>query len=40
MHPDFKTVATGYAARVEQMLKRVLPADNVVPERLHQAMRY
>jgi len=37
---DFLAWMGGIQARVERALARLLPAGNIAPERLHQAMRY
>src|SRR3990170_5499281 len=37
---DFATWMGGIQARVEAALGRMLPAPEIVPQRLHQAMRY
>ena len=38
--PDFKAWAAAGQRRIEATLERVLPATDIAPQRLHQAMRY
>ena len=38
--PDFQSWAAARQARIETLLDKVLPAQRIVPERLHDAMRY
>jgi len=38
--PDFQSWVTGHQHRFEDVLRRLLPAGDVAPQRLHQAMRY
>ncbi len=38
--PDFQNWASAHQHRFEDVLRRLLPAAEVVPQRLHQAMRY
>jgi farnesyl diphosphate synthase len=38
--PDFQSWAASRQSRIEALLDRVLPAARIVPERLHEAMRY
>ncbi len=38
--PDFQSWASAHQHRFEDVLRRLLPAAEVVPQRLHQAMRY
>ncbi|MDD2865678.1 MAG: (2E,6E)-farnesyl diphosphate synthase [Methylococcales bacterium] len=40
MNQDLKTYLTTCAARVESALEQRLPSENVLPIRLHEAMRY
>lgn len=40
MVADWMTWMSGVQARVEQALDTCLPASNIVPQRLHEAMRY
>jgi farnesyl diphosphate synthase len=37
---DFQSWSHGHLQRVEETLQRVLPAAEIAPQRLHQAMRY
>ncbi|HEY5993566.1 MAG TPA: farnesyl diphosphate synthase [Gallionellaceae bacterium] len=38
--PDFQSWASAHQHRFEDVLRRLLPAADVAPQRLHQAMRY
>ena len=38
--PDFQSWAAARQARIETLLEKVLPDPQIVPERLHNAMRY
>jgi farnesyl diphosphate synthase len=38
--PDFQSWAAARQARIETLLDKVLPGSKIVPERLHDAMRY
>jgi farnesyl diphosphate synthase len=38
--PDFQSWAAARQARIETLLDKVLPGSRIVPERLHDAMRY
>jgi farnesyl diphosphate synthase len=38
--PDFKAWAEAGQSRIEATLQRLLPASEIAPQRLHQAMRY
>ncbi len=38
--PDFQTWVSAHQKRFEEVLRQVLPAASVAPQRLHEAMRY
>ena len=38
--PDFQSWASAHQHRFEEVLRRLLPAGDIAPQRLHQAMRY
>jgi len=38
--PDFQSWVSAHQHRFEDVLRRLLPAADIVPQRLHQAMRY